>query len=50
MSEAIIFDFSKLPPDDYYISFIYKKNIQNTNVKIRIKQFKKIKECELFPD
>ena len=50
VSEAIIFDFSKLPPDDYYISFIYKKNIQNTNVKIRIKQFKKIKECELYPD
>ena len=50
VSEQCIFDFTKLPPGDYYISYIYKRKIQNTNKKIRIEQFKKINECDLYPD
>ena len=50
VSEPCIFDFKNLPPGDYYISFIYKRKIQNTNKRIRIEQTKIIKECDLYPD
>ena len=50
VSEPCIFDFKNLPPGDYYISFIYKRKIQNTNKRIRIEQTKIIKEYDLYPD
>ena len=50
VSEECIFDFSTLPLGDYYISYIYKRKIQNTNKIIRIEQFKIIKESDLYPD
>ena len=50
VSEQCIFDFRKLPPGDYYISYIYKRKLQNTNKKIKIEQFKLLNECDLYPD
>ena len=50
VSEPCIFDFKNIPSGDYYISYIYKRRTENTNKKIRIEQFKKLNECDLYPD
>jgi len=50
VSEPCIFDFKNLPPGEYYISYIYKKKIQNTNTKIKIEPFKLMNECDLYHD
>ena len=50
VSEPCIFDFKNLPPGEYYISYIYKRKIQNTNIKIKIEPFKLKNEYDLYPD
>jgi hypothetical protein len=50
VSQVCIFDFRKLPPGSYYISFIYKRKMQNTKQKIIIEPFIKLNECDLYPD
>ena len=50
VSQVCIFDFTKLPPGSYYISFLYKRRIQNTKQKIIIEPLKKMNDCDLYSD